>query len=114
MKKLLLLLCCSAVVLTASAQDDDLYFVPSKKSSKKLFEDERVVVHDISGVPFAEEQPPFELKIRSKNVLNWDYDTSGFESFPKKCSFSEESLERTYVPFGCTRTRIAKFPKCLK
>ena len=86
----------------------------SKKSSKKLFEDERVVVHDISGVPFAEEQPPFELKIRSKNVLNWDYDTSGFESFPKKCSFSEESLERTYVPFGCTRTRIAKFPKCLK
>ena len=86
----------------------------SKKSSKKLFEDARVVVHDISGVPFAEEQPPFELKIRSKNVLNWDYDTSGFESFPKKCSFSEESLERTYVPFGCTRTRIAKFPKCLK
>ena len=86
----------------------------SKKSTKKLFEDERVVVHDISGVPFAEEQPPFELKIRSKNVLNWDYDTSGFESFPKKCSFSEESLERTYVPFGCTLTRIAKFPKCLK
>ncbi|HBW05650.1 MAG TPA: hypothetical protein DEF02_03590 [Clostridiales bacterium] len=86
----------------------------SKKSTKKLFEDERVVVHDISGVPFAEEQPPFELKIRSKNVLNWDYDTSGFESFPKKCSFSEESMERTYVPFGCTLTRMAKFPKCLK
>lgn len=86
----------------------------SKKSTKKLFEDERVVVHDLSGVPFAQEQPPFELKIRSKNVLNWDYDTSGFESFPKKCSFSEESLERTYVPFGCTLTRIAKFPKCLK
>lgn len=86
----------------------------SKKSTKKLFEDERVVVHDISNVPFAQEQPPFELKIRSKNVLNWDYDTSGFESFPKKCSFSEESLERTYVPFGCTLTRIAKFPKCLK
>ncbi len=86
----------------------------SKKSTKKLFEDERVVVHDISNVPFAQEQPPFELKIRSKNVINWDYDTSGFESFPKKCSFSEESLERTYVPFGCTLTRIAKFPKCLK
>lgn len=86
----------------------------SKKSTKKLFEDERVVVHDISNVPFAQEQPPFELKIRSKNVLNWDYDTNGFESFPKKCSFSEESLERTYVPFGCTLTRIAKFPKCLK
>ena len=86
----------------------------SKKSTKKLFEDERVVVHDISNVPFAQEQPPFELKIRSKNVLNWDYDTSGFESFPKKCGFSEESLERTYVPFGCTLTRIAKFPKCLK
>lgn len=86
----------------------------SKKSTKKLFEDERVAVHDISNVPFAQEQPPFELKIRSKNVLNWDYDTNGFESFPQKCSFSEESLERTYVPFGCTLTRIAKFPKCLK
>ena len=88
--------------------------VLSKKSSKKLFEEERVVVNEISNVPFRQEQPPFELKIRSKNVSNWEYDTDGFEQFPKKCVFSEESLERTYVPFGCTLTRIAKFPKCTK
>ena len=84
----------------------------SKKASRKLFEEERVVVNEISNVPFR--QAPFELKIRSKNVLNWEYDVNGFEQIPKKCSFSEESLERTYVPFGCTLTRIAKFPKCLK
>lgn len=88
--------------------------VLSKKASRKLFEEERVVVNEISNVPFRQEQPPFELKIRSKNVLNWEYDVNGFEQIPKKCSFSEESLERTYVPFGCTLTRIAKFPKCLK
>ena len=86
--------------------------VLSKKASRKLFEEERVVVNEISNVPFR--QAPFELKIRSKNVLNWEYDVNGFEQIPKKCSFSEESLERTYVPFGCTLTRIAKFPKCLK
>lgn len=86
--------------------------VLSKKASRKLFEEERVVVNEISSVPFR--QAPFELKIRSKNVLNWEYDVNGFEQIPKKCSFSEESLERTYVPFGCTLTRIAKFPKCLK
>ncbi len=88
--------------------------VLSKKSSKKLFEEERVVVNEISHLPFRQEQPPFELKIRSKNVANWEYDTNGFEQFPQKCAFSEESLERTYVPFGCTLTRIAKFPKCTK
>lgn len=88
--------------------------VLSKKASRKLFEEERVVVNEISNVPFRQEQPPFELKIRSKNVLNWEYDVNGFEQIPNKCSFSEESLERTYVPFGCTLTRIAKFPKCLK
>ncbi len=88
--------------------------VLSKKASKKLLEEERLVVNEISDVPFRQENPPFELKIRSKNVLNWEYDSNGFEQIPKKCSFSEENLERTYVPFGCTVTRIAKFPKCLK
>lgn len=88
--------------------------VLSKKSSKKLFDEERVVVNEISNVPFRQEKPPFELKIRSKNVVNWEYDTNGFEQLPKKPSFSEENLERTYVPFGCTLTRIAKFPRCAK
>lgn len=72
--------------------------VLSKKSSKKLFEEERVVVNEISNVPFRQEQPPFELKIRSKNVSNWEYDTDGFEQFPKNACFRKKVLkERTFL-----------------
>lgn len=91
--------------------------VLSKKASggiRKPYEEERTVVSDITKTPFSYVQPPFELKIRSKNVTNWDYDVNGFTQIPKKCTYSEESLERTYVPFGCTLVRMAKFPKCLK
>ena len=85
-----------------------------KGGAKSLYEDEKTVVNDVGTKPFCFENPPFELKIRSKNVGNWDFDVNGFSQIPKKCNFSEESLERTYVPFGCTLVRIAKFPKCQK
>lgn len=81
---------------------------------RKLYEDERVEVHDFEEDVLQLEDAPFELKIRSKNVLNWESDANGLARKPKKCIFSEENLERAYVPFGCTITRIAKFPKCLK
>lgn len=81
---------------------------------RHLCEDEEVVVNDIDGVPFGLEEAPFELIIRSKNVLNWEDENRLIVPKTKKCIFSEESLERVYVPFGCTITRIAKFPKCLK
>ncbi len=84
------------------------------KKNNRLYEEEKTVVHDITDKPFSFDEPPFELRIRSKTVFNWDYDVNGFTQIPKKCSFSEENLERTYVPFGCTLLRIAKFPKCVK
>lgn len=84
------------------------------KKSNRLYEEEKVVVHDITDKPFSFDEPPFELRIRSKTVFNWDYDVNGFTQIPKKCSFSEENLERTYLPFGCSLVRIAKFPKCVK
>lgn len=75
---------------------------------------EKTIVNDFTDTPFSFDNPPFEIKIRSKNVLNWDYDVDGFTSIPKKCIFSEESLERTYIPFGCSLLHISAFPKCLK
>lgn len=81
---------------------------------KSLFEPERTVVHEIGERPFSFDNPPFELLVRSKNISNWDYDVNGFAEIPKKPSFSEESLERAYVPCGCTLLRIAEFPKFLK
>ena len=89
----------------------------SRKSNggiRSLYEPERTVVHEIAEQPFSFENPPFELLARSKNVANWDYDVSGFAAIPKKPAYSEESLERVYVPYGCTLVRIAEFPKCLK
>lgn len=89
--------------------------------SKKLvngvrepFEEEKITIHEMTDKPFNEEEPPFEVKIRSKNVLNWDYDVEGFTSIPKKSIFSEESKERTYIPFGCSLLHMAAFPKCVR
>ena len=112
--------------ITQDAQDRRMLYVKSAKKwnvapilarkggAKTLYEEERTEVNDITAKPFSFDTPPFELKIRSKNVTNWDFDVNGFTQIPKNGSFSEESLERTYVPFGCTLVRMAKFPKCQK
>ncbi len=81
---------------------------------RHVYEQERTIVNEMGDNTFSFDNPPFELKIRSKNVINWDYDVNGFTQIPKKCSFSEESLERTYIPFGCSLVHMAKFPKCFK
>ena len=86
----------------------------NNSGTRSLFENERTVVHEIAEHPFSFENPPFELLIRSKNIANWEYDVNGFAEIPKKPNFSEESLERVYIPCGCTLLRIAEFPKCLK
>lgn len=81
---------------------------------RRLYDRAELVVNDIEEAPFTLEDAPFELKIHSKNVLNWESGANLRVPKARKCVFSEETLERTYVPFGCTITRIAKFPKCLK
>lgn len=81
---------------------------------RELYEDETTIVHNITTVPFSMDNPPFELRVRSKNVINWDYDVNGFTEMPKKPVFSEEALERVFIPFGCSLLRMAQFPKCLR
>ncbi len=81
---------------------------------RELYEDETTVVHNITSVPFSFDTPPFELRVRSKNVINWDYDVNGFTEIPRKPLYSEEALERTFIPFGCTLLHMAQFPKCLR
>jgi len=84
------------------------------KGARSLYEEETTLVNDITTHPFNFEKPPFELLIRSKNVLNWDYDVNGFTEIPSKGAFSEEALERPFIPFGCGNLHIAAFPKCVK
>jgi hypothetical protein len=81
---------------------------------RRLFDTEEVIVNNIVDNPFNTQMPPFELRIRSKNVTDWGYDGNGLVKIPKKLEFSEESMARLYVPFGCTRIRISQFPKCFK
>lgn len=81
---------------------------------RRLYDDEQTFVNDIGGIPYDHDKPPFEIKVRCKNVMNWDVDVSGSCSIPRKPSFSEESIERTFVPFGCTTVRICQFPPCYK
>ena len=81
---------------------------------KHLYTAEKTFVSDITNIPFNHEKPPFELRVLAKNVENWDYDTNGFTQIPKKPNFSEESIERVFVPYGCTALRISQFPPCLR
>lgn len=81
---------------------------------RRVFDTEETVVNNIAENPFNGQIPPFELRIRSKNVTDWDYDKNGLVQVPKKSEFSEESMARVYVPFGCTKIRISQFPRCFK
>lgn len=81
---------------------------------RKIGEEERTIVHDITQTPLSFATPPFELGILSKNVYKWECDEFGFAPIPKKPTFSEESLERIYIPYGCSLLHIAKYPKCVK
>ena len=81
---------------------------------RELDEDETTIVHNVTSTPFSLDNPPFELRVRSKNVLNWDYDVNGFTEIPRKPLYSEEALERTFIPFGCSLLHMAQFPKCLR
>lgn len=89
--------------------------VLAKKTSggrTPLLENERTVVGAFTERPFDHKTPPFELKIKCRNVVNWEYDEDGLPSLPRKPKFSEEATERTFLPFGCTSVRISQFPVC--
>lgn len=91
--------------------------VVAKRSTdgvRRLYDDEQTFVNDIGAIPYDHDKPPFEIRVRCKNVANWDFDVSGTCAIPRKPSFSEESIERTFVPFGCTTVRICHFPPCYK
>ena len=81
---------------------------------RRLFDNEETIVNNIVDNPFSGQIPPFELRVRSKNVTDWGYDNSGLVKIPRKAEFSEESMARLYVPFGCTKIRISQFPRCFK
>ncbi|MEG2541056.1 MAG: glycoside hydrolase family 127 protein, partial [Clostridia bacterium] len=81
---------------------------------RRMYESELTEVNPIGEFPFSFDKPPFELHIRSKNVLNWDYDINGFTEIPSSPTFSEENLDRLFIPFGCSILRMAEFPKCIK
>jgi hypothetical protein len=81
---------------------------------RRLFDAEETIVNNVGENPFSHSNPPFELRIRSKNVTNWGYDIDGMATIPKKLEFSEDSMARVYIPFGCTALRISQFPRCFK
>lgn len=81
---------------------------------RSLYESETTSVNEFTPHPFSFDTPPFELCISCKNVLNWGYDVNGFTQIPRRPEFSEESPQRTFIPFGCSLLHIAEFPKCNK
>lgn len=91
--------------------------VVAKKSSggrRTLHDNEQTIVNKMPEKPFDRDNPPFELRFQCKNVLNWDFDINGFSAIPQTPKFSEEALERAFVPFGCTSVRVAQFPPCYR
>lgn len=85
-----------------------------KNGIRSLADEETTIVNNITNTPFSFDKAPFELKIRCKNVMNWEIDQKGNPILPEKPVFSDESLERTFIPFGCSLLHIAQFPKCVR
>lgn len=77
-----------------------------------LMDNERTAVGAFTDKPFNHAAPPFELSIKCRNVVNWEYDENGFPALPRSPKFAEDCVERTFVPFGCTSVRISHFPVC--
>ena len=77
-----------------------------------LYDNERTAVNDFTQYPFNHTAPPFELRIKCRNVVNWEYGEDGLAPVPTTPKFSEECVERTFVPFGCTSVRMSHFPPC--
>lgn len=77
-----------------------------------LASNERTSVGELTEHPYSRSSPPFMLKIICRNAADWDDEESVLRSARRQPRFSEETTERTFVPFGCTSAGISQFPIC--
>ncbi|NCA67372.1 MAG: hypothetical protein EOM87_04845 [Clostridia bacterium] len=67
-------------------------------------------VNETSDLPF--EIPPFEITVEGVLVKNWELSKNSANIPEAPYELEEKPL--TLVPYGCTRLRIAQYPKILK
>ena len=63
-----------------------------------------------SDLPF--EIPPFEITVKGALIKNWKL-VRNSAGIPKK-PYILQDAELTLVPYGCTRLRIAQYPRLEK
>lgn len=64
-------------------------------------------VNAVSDLPF--EIPPFEITVKGALIENWKM-TKNSAGIPQK-PYVMKDAELTLVPYGCTRLRVAQFPR---
>jgi len=64
----------------------------------------------VSAMPFDEDNPPVEITYRARYVQNWNEVKNSAGRVPRHARYGKETFERTLVPYGCTRIRIAHHP----
>ncbi|MFA5450198.1 MAG: hypothetical protein WC292_07180, partial [Clostridia bacterium] len=57
-----------------------------------------------------EAHPPLEVLIPARKVLNWK-EKKHCAPIPPTPEIADEEYVMTLVPYGCTRIRVAQFPK---
>lgn len=65
---------------------------------------------EVSAMPFDEDNPPVEITYRARYVQNWNEVKNSAGRVPRHARYGKETFERTLVPYGCTRIRIAHHP----
>jgi hypothetical protein len=72
----------------------------------------KVVERAVGPVPFARENPPVEIEVPGRRVLEWQIEEGSAGTLPLSPVVSAEKDETLrLIPYGSARLRITAFPR---
>ncbi len=82
-----------------------------KGNNKSLVYSGITKVNDFETLTYSFENPPFEIIINSKEVINWKTKDNPIK-IPASPIYAKSSTVRTYLPLGAAKLSLVCFPEC--